>query len=72
MTTTASTRTTDDDRFVICDAAGRYLFEVMAGTDERGDYVQVRGRMSQITVEPRADNLIRVRVAPPPTKGPTP
>ena len=40
-------------------------FEILTGVDERGPYVQLRGtRLRQITVEPRADNVVRVREAP--------
>lgn len=56
----------DDDGMVVLvrDAEDRIAFEIIAGTDERGAYVQVRGaRLLPITVEPRADNVVRVREA---------
>ena len=40
-------------------------FEVMTGEDERGLYVQVRGvSLRQIVIEPRADNVVRIREVP--------
>jgi hypothetical protein len=61
------TRSEDRQIAEVRTADGRCLFEVIVGTDERGDYVQVRGgRLRQITVEPRADNVVRIREVPAP------